>query len=279
MKDFAHFLKILRVLEAATGSANRPRSGKILVMCGRYRLSRPKELVEFFDAILEGDEGDGEGVALKNAFRERYNIAPTQPVAAVRASANGEGAARRVLTSLRWGLVPSWAKELAIGNRLINGRSETVLEKPAFRDSFRQRRCLIPADGFYEWKRSGKSKRPFNFGMKDGDLFAFAGIWDRWRSPEGQIVKSCAILTTTPNELVADIHDRMPVILPKASYEMWLTTPPEHADGLAELLTPFDAALMRRYEVSSLVNRPDNDSPECAKETAPTVGQNLELWG
>ena len=255
-------------------------------MCGRYRLSRPKHLVEFFDAQLERESLEHDALghesleheAVENAFRERYNIAPTRLVAAVRASANGEDAARRVLTSLRWGLVPSWAKELAIGNRLINGRSETVLEKPAFRDSFRQRRCLIPADGFYEWKRSGKSKRPFNFGMKDGSLFAFAGVWDRWRSPEGQMVKSCAILTTTPNELVEDMHDRMPVILPETAYEAWLTTPPEQAEALTEFLVPFDANRMRRYEVSSLVNSPQNDSPACATEVASALGPNLELW-
>jgi len=241
-------------------------------MCGRYRLSRPKDIVEFFDAHLEAE-------ALDEDFRASYNIAPTQEVATVRASADAARPVQRVIQQMRWGLVPSWAKDISIGNRLINGRSETVLEKPAFRDSFRQRRCLIPADGFYEWKRSGKAKRPFHFGMREGGLFAFAGIWDRWRSPEGQIVRSCSILTTTPNELVEDIHDRMPVILPKAAYEKWLTVPPEQADGLVELLAPFDANLMRRYEVSSLVNRAENDSAECAVEAGPAVGHNLELWG
>jgi len=231
-------------------------------MCGRYRLSRPKYLVEYFDA--EAEEED---------FRASYNIAPTQAVATVRS-----GAAKRVLSNMRWGLIPWWAKDIAIGSRMINARSETVRENAAFRDSFRQRRCLIPADGFYEWKKSGKTKRPFHFGMKDGSLFAFAGIWDCWKSPEGKLLESCSILTTAPNDLVKDIHDRMPVILPQSHYEPWLTVPPAQADGLLELLTPFDASLMRKYEVSSLVNSPENDSPECVLE-ATEVGTNLELWG
>jgi putative SOS response-associated peptidase YedK len=231
-------------------------------MCGRYRLSRPKHLVEYFDAE-----------PLEEDFRASYNIAPTQLVATVR-----PGAAKRVLSNMRWGLVPSWAQDIAIGNRMINARSETILEKAAFRDSFRQRRCLIPADGFYEWKRSGKTKRPFHFSMKDGSLFAFAGIWDCWKSADGKLLESCSILTTTPNDVVKDIHDRMPVILPPSHYEPWLTVPPAQADGLVEMLAPFEASLMRKYEVGPLVNRPDNDSPQCAVETTG-LGTNLELWG
>src|SRR5882757_2447263 len=227
-------------------------------MCGRYRLSRPKYLVEYFDA--EAEEED---------FRASYNIAPTQAVATVRA-----GAEKRVLSNMRWGLIPWWAKDVAIGNRMINARGETVLKNAAFRDSFRQRRCLIPADGFYEWKKSGKTRRPFHFGMKDESLFAFAGIWDCWKSPEGKLLESCSILTTTPNDLVKDIHDRMPVILPQAGYEVWLTVPTEQADGLTGLLLPFEADLMRRFEVGPLVNRTQNDSPECAAEVTG-VSENL----
>ena len=237
------------------------RQGRISNMCGRYRLSRPKYLVEYFDA--EAEEED---------FRASYNIAPTQAVATVRS-----GAAKRVLSNMRWGLIPWWAKDIAIGNRMINARSETVLENAAFRDSFRQRRCLIPADGFYEWKKSGKTKRPFHFGMKDGSLFAFAGIWDCWKSPEGKLLESCSILTTAPNDLIKDIHDRMPVILARTNYEAWLTIPPAQADELVEMLAPFDADLMRRYEVSPLVNSPVNDSPDCAVETTG-AGTNQELW-
>ncbi len=231
-------------------------------MCGRYRLSRPKYLVEYFDT--EPPEED---------FRASYNIAPTQSVAAIRPGTN-----KRILSNMRWGLIPSWANDIAIGSRMINARGESVLEKAAFRDSFRQRRCLIPADGFYEWKRSGKTKRPFNFSMKDDSLFAFAGIWDCWKSPEGKLLESCSILTTTPNDLVKDIHDRMPVILPRKEYEPWLTVPAAQADELIEMLAPFDADLMRKYEVGPLVNSPGNDSPDCAVESTG-VGTNLELWG
>ena len=236
-------------------------------MCGRFRLSRSEKLAEAFDAEASDED-----------FRASYNIAPTQAIAAVRPSAVG-----RALSNLRWGLIPSWAKDISIGAKMIgaqmiNARSETVLDKPAFRDSFRQRRCLIPADGFYEWKKSGKTKRPFHFDMQDGSLFAFAGLWDCWRAPSGELVESCSILTTKPNELVQEIHDRMPVILPREEYERWLTIPPERAESLVEILTPFDANLMRRHEVGDLVNRPQNDSPEVAAETTG-AGRNLELWG
>ena len=249
-------------------------------MCGRYRLSRPAQLVEYFEAEAEDD------------FRTSYNIAPTQPVAAVRADLlvdfllDGRAGVqadvrpnheRRFLSNLRWGLVPSWAKDTSVGSQMINARSETILEKPSFRESFLERRCLLPADGFYEWKRSGKLKRPFHFGMKDGSLFAFAGIWDRWKPLRGGVVESCSILTTTPNQLLEDIHDRMPVILPQSAYEAWLTAPPEQAEGLIEFLAPFDPARMRRYEVSSLVNSAANDSPECAAEVA-SPSENLTLW-
>lgn len=165
-------------------------------MCGRYRLSRRKQVVEeYFESASEEED-----------WSPRYNIAPTQPVATVR-----KGAPGRILSMMRWGLVPSWATDIKIGNQLINGRSETLLDKPAFRDSFRTRRCLIPADGFYEWKKAGKERHPFHFGMKDDSLFAFAGVWDRWKSrlPGSPVVESCSILTTAPNDLLKDVHDRM----------------------------------------------------------------------
>src|SRR5437764_4200437 len=163
-------------------------------MCGRYRLSRADRLAEKFEAELAEE------------LQPRYNIAPTQPVPVVRASGS-----RRVIASMRWGLIPSWAKDASMAQ--INARSETLLEKPAFKETFERRRCLIPADGFYEWKRSGKSKQPFHFGLKDDSLFAFAGIWDRWKSPQGPILESCAILTTAGNELLRDVHHRTPTIL------------------------------------------------------------------
>ena len=231
-------------------------------MCGRYRLSRRKQVVEeYFES--PSDEED---------WTPRYNIAPTQPVAAIRQAGQS-----RILSIMRWGLVPSWASDISIGARLINGRSETVLEKPAFRDSFRLRRCLVPADGFYEWKKAGKARHPFHFVMKDSSLFAFAGVWDRWRSPTGQVVESCSILTTAPNELLDGVHDRMPVILPQRHYQTWLTAPATEVQRLAELLVPFDASVMQRYPVSSLVNKPENDVPECALEV-PSLETQGQLW-
>ncbi len=260
-------------------------------MCGRYRLSRPERVAEEFDAEPWGETASsGEtkqwgkpepsgntgprGNAGLDPLKARYNIAPTQPVITVR-----QEGLRRVMALARWGLVPSWAKDLSMGASLINGRSETVLTKTAFRESFRQRRCLIPADGFYEWKKDGNAKRPFHFAMKDGSLFAFAGIWDRWRAPGGEWMESCSVLTTAANELLKDVHDRMPAILPREQYEAWLKTPAAEAERLVDLLTPLDAGMMKGYEVSRLVNRPQNDSPECAQETVSERSGNLELFG
>ena len=205
---------------------------------------------EYFDSA--SDEED---------WIPRYNIAPTQPVATIR-----QAGAKRIVSTMKWGLIPSWATDISIGSHLINGRSETILEKPAFRESFRMRRCLIPADGFYEWKKAGKERHPFHFAMKDNALFAFAGIWDRWKSPTGQVLESCSILTTAPNELMEDVHDRMPVILPPRHYQTWLTAPSTEAKRLVGLLVPFDASVMHRYPVSSLVNKPENDLAKCAEE-------------
>ena len=231
-------------------------------MCGRYRLSRRKQIVEeYFESASEEED-----------WSPRYNIAPTQTVATVR-----QAGASRVLSMMRWGLVPSWATDIKIGNQLINGRSESLLDKPAFRDSFRARRCLIPADGFYEWKKDGKQRQPFHFGLKDDGLFAFAGVWDRWKSPNGQMLASCSILTTAPNQWLEGIHDRMPVILPRRHYQAWLTAPTTEAARLTDLLVPFDASLMTRYPVSSLVNKPQNDVPECALEVENPETQ-ARLW-
>lgn len=221
---------------------------------------------EYFESAVEsGSEGE--------EWSPRYNIAPTQPVATVR-----QAGATRMLAMMRWGLVPSWASDISIGGQLINGRSETVLEKPAFRESFRARRCLIPADGFYEWKKAGKEKQPFHFGMKDGSLFAFAGVWDRWKSPGGAWLESCSILTTAPNQLLADVHDRMPVILPARHYEAWLSAPGSEAGRLTELLVPYDASFMKRYAVSSLVNKAQNEMAECALEV-PEAMRKPEAQG
>jgi putative SOS response-associated peptidase YedK len=213
-------------------------------MCGRYRLST----VERFEERFETEE-------LEQALNPRYNVAPSQPVPIIR-----QDDGRRFVALVRWGLVPFWAKDVSIGFKMINARGETAMQKPAFRQCFAKRRCLIPADGFNEWSKLQKVKRPFHFGMADDSVFAFAGLWDSWKSSDGQITESCTILTTTPNTLVSDLHDRMPVILPREQYEKWLAASALEA---SRLLRPFNAALMRRYEISSLVNSPKNDSADC----------------
>ena len=228
-------------------------------MCGRYRLSRRKQLVEeYFDASGDDD------------WSPRYNIAPTQPVPVIRQHPKEPN---RVLSLVRWGQIPSWPKDISGAAGMINARSETSATKPAFRDPMKFRRCLVPADGFYEWLRTGKTKQPFCFEVNDGELFAFAGFWDRWRDPNGQWIKSYSILTTTPNAVTAAVHDRMPVILRKDDYDLWLDPEMTNIETLSDLLKPFDARLMRSYAVSSRVNQVQNDDPECsapvALESAP----------
>jgi len=172
---------------------------------------------------------------------------------------------KRIGSRMRWGLIPFWANDPAIGYKMINARAETVATKPAFRDALKKRRCLIPSDGFYEWGRTGKAKTPYCFTMADDGLFAFAGLWDSWRSPSGQTVETCSIITTTPNSLCADVHDRMPVILATDAYDLWLDPGFQKADAVCDLLKPFDPALMRKYEVSTRVNLVKNDDPACAE--------------
>jgi putative SOS response-associated peptidase YedK len=164
---------------------------------------------------------------------------------------------------MRWGLIPSWAKDSSGAARMINARAETASTKPAFRDALKSRRCLIPADGFYEWSRAGKTKQPFCFEINEGELFAFAGLWDRWKDPSGQWVKSCSILTTTPNAVTSVVHDRMPVILDRDSYELWLDPGMRDEGAASDLLTPFDARQMRCFPVSSRINHVTNDDEEC----------------
>ena len=217
-------------------------------MCGRFSLT--SEIGE-----LQGRfEFDGAGLA----HAPRYNIAPTQPVLAV---TNGEGGGA---SYMRWGLVPSWAKNASVGNRLINARAETVAERNSFRSALVRRRCLVLADGFYEWQRVGKARRPMRIVMKSGEPFAFAGLWDAWRDPVGEIVRSCTIITTEANELLRPIHNRMPVILPREMEPFWLDHDVEDRDALSDVLVPYQSAEMEAYEVSSLVNRPGNDGPEVA---------------
>lgn len=220
-------------------------------MCGRYTLSS------------KGDE-----VALLFDLQEipqlplRYNIAPTQETAVVRVERPGEP---RRLDLLRWGLIPYWAKEAGIGNRMINARSESVAEKPAYRWSFRRKRCLIPTNGFYEWKKEGKAKQPYMIRRKDAKPFAFAGLWDRWQDPERGPLDTFTILTTDANELIRPLHDRMPVILAPTDFDLWLDPAVEDRERLEPLLVPFDSQQMETYPVSRTVNNPVNDVAECVE--------------
>ena len=218
-------------------------------MCGRFTLFEP-------DTILSREFG----VSVFPSLSPRYNIAPSQPVATVRAAPAGSG---RELALLRWGLIPSWSKDPAIGNRLINARAETAREKPSFRNAFRRHRCLIPANGFYEWQRRERGKQPYFVRMRDERVFAFAGLWDRWESPDEGVIETCAILTTSANAVLAPIHDRMPVILPRTEYARWLDPALLDTDSLAPLLAPFPPEDMLAFSVSPRVNAPAIDDEKC----------------
>jgi len=216
-------------------------------MCGRYSFSNPKDIIERFGLVqLEFD------------FGPRYNIAPSQQVPVVIHQNGGNR-----LLMFKWGLIPYWAKDENIGNKLINARAETLEEKPSFRKSLEQKRCLVLADGFYEWKKEGRGKKPYRITLQDGRPFAFAGLWDTWLSPTGQRINSCVIITTTPNKLMEPIHNRMPVILQQDMESLWLDVNITSSREVKGLLTPFSADLMVAYEVSQLVNSPCNDFPEC----------------
>jgi putative SOS response-associated peptidase YedK len=220
-------------------------------MCGRYKLSRRKQIVEEYFDTTSSDED----------WIPRYNVAPTQPVPVIRQHPKEPV---RKLSLMKWGFVPSWAKDPSAAARMINARSETASTLPAFRDALKFRRCLIPADGFYEWQRSGKTKQPFCFEVRDGELFAFAGIWDRWQGG-GIAVKTCSILTTTPNAVTSAVHDRMPVILDQDNYDLWLDAEMRDVTAASDLLRPYDARLMRCYPVSTRVNNVANDDEECSR--------------
>jgi putative SOS response-associated peptidase YedK len=220
-------------------------------MCGRYRLSHRKRLIEeYFDTVPGEDE-----------WAPHYNIAPTQAVPVIRQHPKEP---RREMSLVRWGLIPSWAKDSSGAPMMINARSETAATKPAFRNAFRFRRCLIPADGFYEWERRGKAKQPYCFEVNESELFAFAGIWERWKDPNGTAVETCSILTTTPNAVTAVFHNRMPVILDPDSYDLWLDPGMQDASAAAEMLKSYDARLMRCFPVSIRVNHVANDDEECS---------------
>jgi len=231
---------------------SRQLCDNFLIMCGRYRFSRRKQLVEEY-FVSQSDECDWE---------PRYNVSPTQPVAVIRQNPKQ---AIRELAFMRWGLIPSWAKDSSGAARMINARSETASTKPAFAEALKLRRCLIPADGFYEWKRTGTSKQPFCFEVNEGELFAFAGLWEGWKDKSGAWLKTCTILTTTPNAVTSAVHDRMPVILDRDSYDLWLDPWMRNVDEVSALLKPYDAHQMRSYPVSNRINHVANDDEECSR--------------
>lgn len=219
-------------------------------MCNRFRVTRHQTLEEHFQAWDQIEH------------QPRFNVAPTQPVLTVRLESG-----KRKMSPMRWGLVPHWASAITTPN--FNARSEKVTTTPSFSDAIVSRRCLIPADGFYEWQDMGTVKQPYCFEVGDGDLFAFAGLWDEWKGAKG-----CAILTTAANPLVADLHDRMPVILSRDKYDLWLTS--QDLNQVLNALEPYDEKLMRRYPVSTRLNDSKNEDPGLAVPIIldiPTQGQ------
>ncbi len=218
-------------------------------MCGRFTLSAPAAILAELFHLVESP-----------AWAPRYNIAPTQPAPTVVRLSNQE---HRQFRLLQWGLIPSWAKDPGVGAEMINARAETAATKPAFRAAFRKRRCLVLADGFYEWQRQGRRKQPHYIQLRDGRPFAFAGLWEHWEGPDGVRIDSCTLLTTEPNDLIRQLHNRMPMILEPKDYEIWLDPDLQKADLLQPLLRPYPNEEMVAYPVSTRVNSPANDNPDC----------------
>jgi putative SOS response-associated peptidase YedK len=218
-------------------------------MCGRYSFAVEDELIKVRF-----------GVSVRSAiYKARYNCAPSQELAIISNDNPNE------LQFYRWGLIPFWAKDPLIGNRMINAKAETITGKPSFKNAFRRRRCLVPSDGFYEWKKNS-TKTPYRIVLKNGDPFAMAGIWEKWVSGEGETIHSFSIITTEPNQLIAPLHNRMPVILLPENEKMWLDDTNEAV--LKGLLKPYPADLMKAFPVSKLVNSPKNDTPEVMEPLA-----------
>lgn len=220
-------------------------------MCGRFTLRATASVIAEQFALFEVPP-----------FTARFNIAPTQPAPVIRLQPD-QAEPRRELVWLRWGLVPSWAKDPTLGSRLINARADTVAEKPAFRTALRRRRCLVAADGFYEWCPAGRTKQPHFIHLCDDRPFGFAGLWEEWEGPDHSLLETCTLLTTESNELIRPLHDRMPVILPPDAYPVWLDRTIEDPRQLASLLVPYPSQGMEAYPVGSFVNSPRHDSPQC----------------
>ena len=225
-------------------------------MCGRYELhTNPAAIALAF------------GLAYPPDLHARYNIAPMTDVPIVRIGPEG----RRELVRVRWGLVPRWAKDRSIGNKMINARGETIAEKQSFRIAYRKHRCLLPADGFYEWAAiGGERKQPLHIGMKDGSLFALGGLFERWLSPDGEVVDTCTIVTTAANDLLRPVHDRMPMIVGPRDYERWLD--PAHAE-VADLVAPYPSKEMAYYPISPRVNSVRHDDAKLIERTEPIAGE------
>jgi putative SOS response-associated peptidase YedK len=247
-------------------------------MCGRFTLRASREEIAEQFSLLE-----------LPPISPRYNIAPRQPVGIVRPQVTPDipevldwapdveatpvaPHRRREFTFARWGLIPRWAKDPAMGDRLINARAESLATRPAFRAAFRYRRCLVPADGFYEWRQEGRRKQPYFFRLPGDQLFAFAGLWESWVGPDGSEVESCTIITTEANDEVRPFHDRMPVILTRDSFERWLTLEEDHLASLMSLLQPFAKVKLEVFPVGLWVNNPNFDDPRCI---APVKGEGL----
>jgi len=230
-------------------------------VCGRYRLSRRKQIIEEHFGCDPWDTD----------WSPRFNIAPTQPVPVIRQNPKEPV---RELSLMRWGLIPHWSKDASIAASTINAKSETAATKPAFRDPLKLRRCLIPADAFYEWARKGASKQPYCFEVNEGELFASAGLWDGWKDSTGNWIRTCSILTTTPNTVTSSVHDRMPVILDPAHYDLWLDPGMQDVAAISELLKPYDPRVMRCYPVSTRINHVANDNEQCSQPMEFTETQD-----
>lgn len=220
-------------------------------MCGRFTLKTPtKQIADLFD------------LAEPPPLVPRFNIAPTQSIATIRLD-NAHN--QREFLMMRWGLIPAWAPDAKIGNRLLNARSETVAEKPSFRSAFKHRRCLVLADGFYEWQKNPEGKQPFYIRMRDDHPFAFAGLWERWIGPDSNAIESCALLTTTANEVMSPIHERMPVILLPEANPAWLDTETSDSKELLPFLVPYPQNDLVAYPVGKMVNSSRNEDPRCVE--------------